>query len=117
MTSDHFIYKITPRADWDAALVAGRFDGAPVDVKDGFIHFSTADQVAKTAEIHFSGQNDLLLVAVDSQKLGDALKWEVSRGGALFPHLYAHLLPSAVVWSRPMLLSANGTHQIPLDAR
>ena len=85
------IYKITPRALWDEAVMKGTFDGAPVDVADGFIHFSTASQVHETAARHFQGVADLLLVAVDADDLGDALKWEPSRGGALFPHLYGVL--------------------------
>ncbi len=83
------IYKISPRPAWDAAVQAGTFTGAPVDLADGFIHFSTAEQVAETAAKHFRGQGDLVLVAVDSAALGAQLKWEPSRGGALFPHLYA----------------------------
>ena len=85
------IYKITPRALWDEAVMKGTFDGAPVDVADGFIHFSTAAQVHETAAKHFQGVEDLLLVAVEGDDLGDALKWEPSRGGDLFPHLYGAL--------------------------
>jgi len=90
------IYKICPRALWRAAERAGRFDGAPVDLADGFIHFSTAEQVRETAARHFAGVDDLLLVAVDDAALGDQLRYEPSRGGALFPHLYASLPLSAV---------------------
>ena len=78
---EKIIYKIAPQALWQDAVAKGRFDGAPVDLADGFIHFSTAAQVRETAAKHFAGQDGLLLVAIDAAKLGDALKWEVSRGG------------------------------------
>ncbi|MEI9420524.1 DUF952 domain-containing protein [Mesorhizobium sp. Cs1299R1N1] len=107
------IYKITPQALWREAEANGRFTGAPIDVADGFIHFSTAAQVAETAAKHFSGQIDLLLVAIDGIGLGDALKYEVSRGGALFPHLYGVLDLKAVLWIKPLPLGADGTHQFP----
>ena len=109
-----FIYKITPQALWREAEASGRFTGAPIDVADGFIHFSTAAQVRETAARHFSGQTDLLLVAVDDVSLGDALKYEVSRGGALFPHLYGPLDFKAVLWVRPLPLGADGVHQFPV---
>ena len=91
------IYKILTRAEWDAALAAGAFTGSPVDVTDGYIHFSTAAQVRETAAKHFAGKTELLLVAIDPASLGSALKWEPSRGGALFPHLYAPLDPALAV--------------------
>ena len=90
------IYKICPRPLWQEAERDGRFAGAPVDRTDGYIHFSTAEQVRETAAKHFAGQDDLLLVAVDAAALGSALKWEPSRGGALFPHLYGALPLDAV---------------------
>ena len=108
-----FIYKITPQAPWREAEANGRFTGAPIDIADGFIHFSTAEQVRETAAKHFSGQADLLLVAIDGASLGDALKYEVSRGGALFPHLYGVLELDTVKWVRPLPLGADGTHQFP----
>ena len=86
------IYKIAPEALWREAEKNGRFTGAPIDIADGFIHFSTAGQARETAAKHFAGQTDLVLVAVDGARLGDALKYEVSRGGALFPHLYGRPL-------------------------
>jgi uncharacterized protein (DUF952 family) len=95
------IYKIVHEALWHEAEAAGVFTGAPVDVTDGFIHFSTAEQVDETAARHFAGQTDLLLVEVDADALGDALRWEPSRGGALFPHLYGTLPLSAVTNVRP----------------
>ena len=108
-----FIYKIAPQALWREAEKAGRFTGAPVDHADGFIHFSTAGQVAETAAKHFAGQADLLLVAVDQDKLGQALKYEPSRGGALFPHLYGPLDLRHVAWARPLPLGPDGTHRFP----
>ena len=108
-----FIYKITPQALWREAEANGRFTGAPIDVADGFIHFSTAAQVRETAAKHFSGQTELLLAAIDDASLGDALKYEVSRGGALFPHLYGVLELNAVLWVKPLPLGADGVHQFP----
>ncbi|MBZ9907580.1 MULTISPECIES: DUF952 domain-containing protein [unclassified Mesorhizobium] len=107
------IYKITPQAPWREAEAKGRFAGAPIDTADGFIHFSTAAQARETAAKHFQGQTDLLLVAVDGTRLGDALKYEISRGGALFPHLYGVLDLKAVLWVKPLPLGADGTHQFP----
>lgn len=92
------IYKILPRAEWDVAVAAGVFLGSPIDLQDGFIHFSTEDQWPETLERHFAGQSDLLLVAVEAAALGPELKWEPSRGGAQFPHLYAPL-PTALAVS------------------
>ncbi len=109
------IYKICPERLWREAEKAGRFDGAPVDLADGFIHFSTAEQVRETAAKHFAGQTDLLLVAFDAEALGDALKWEVSRGGALFPHLYAAIDPSTALWVRQLPIGADGSHVFPAD--
>ena len=85
------IYKILPRSDWEAAETARRFDGSAADRQDGFIHFSTAAQAQETARRHFAGQEDLVVLAVEAHDLGPALRWEPSRGGDLFPHLYAHL--------------------------
>ena len=106
------IYKISPEALWREAERAGAFTGAPVDLADGFIHFSTAAQVAETAARHFAGAADLVLVAVDAAALGTALRYEPSRGGALFPHLYGTLPLSAVRWVKPLPLGANG-HVFP----
>jgi uncharacterized protein (DUF952 family) len=96
------IYKICEQALWRAAEAEGRFHGAPVDARDGFIHFSTAAQLAETASKHFAGQSGLILVAVDAELIGKQLKWERSRGGDLFPHLYAALPLKAVRWARPL---------------
>lgn len=107
------IYKITPEAPWRAAEAAGRFEGAPVDLADGYIHFSTGPQVAETAARHFAGRDGLLLVAVDPAALGPALRWEPSRGGALFPHLYGPLPMGAVRSVVPLPLGADGRHALP----
>ncbi len=102
------IYKILRRPEWDAFHAAGETAGAPVDLADGFIHFSAAPQLAETAAKWFAGQSDLVLVACDADTLGDALKWEPSRGGALFPHLYRKLRLSEVVWDKSLPLGAAG---------
>ncbi len=102
------IFKIFRRAEWDALRSAGQTTGAPVDLADGFIHFSTAEQVAATAARHFATESDLVLVAVDAGKLGADLKWEPSRGGALFPHLYRALTLGDVVWDKSLPLGATG---------
>lgn len=107
------VYKILPRPLWQAAERLGRFDGAPVDLADGYIHLSTAAQLAETAARHFAGQHDLVLVAVDVSLLGAALKWEPSRGGALFPHLYAALDLAAVIGAAPLPLGPDDRHQFP----
>jgi uncharacterized protein (DUF952 family) len=107
------IYKIAPEALWREAEASGRFIGAPIDVTDGFIHFSTMEQVRETAAKHFAGQTGLLLIAIDESRLGGALKYEVSRGGALFPHLYGPLDVAAVVWARPLPVGADGRHAFP----
>lgn len=107
------IYKICPSALWHEAERAGAFAGAPADHADGYIHFSTAAQVAETAARHFAGQNGLLLVAVDAAALGSALRYEPSRGGQLFPHLYGTLSLSAVRWVKPLSLGADGRHLLP----
>jgi uncharacterized protein (DUF952 family) len=107
------IYKIVPADLWREAEQAGVFGGAPIDLADGYIHFSTAAQVRRTAELYFKGQDDLLLVAVDVGKLGDALKFEPSRDGDLFPHLYATLPLDTVVWQKPLPKRPNGHHDFP----
>lgn len=104
------IYKIATRAQWEAARVTGRFHGAPIDLADGYLHFSTATQVAETLAKHFAGQQDLLLIAVDADGLGADLRWEISRGGALFPHLYAPLSVAAAVRVDELQLDAAGRH-------
>ena len=107
------IYKICSEALWREAERVGVFAGAAIDLEDGYIHFSTAAQARETAAKHFAGQGDLLLVAVDETMLGDALRYEPSRGGDLFPHLYAPLALEAVRWVRPLPLGADGQHGFP----
>jgi uncharacterized protein (DUF952 family) len=109
------IYKICPRALWQEAEALGRFTGAPVDRADGYIHFSTAAQVRETAARHFAGQDDLLLISVEAEDLGAALRHEASRGGDLFPHLYADLPLSAVRTVADLPLEADGTHRFPAE--
>lgn len=107
------IYKITPEFIWLAAGTAGVFEGAPVDRSDGYIHLSTAAQARETAARHFAGQAGLLLVSVEAEALGPALRWEASRGGALFPHLYGPLPMAAVRSVVPLMLGADGLHRFP----
>ena len=107
------IYKICEREAWHVAESDGAFRGSDVDLRDGFIHFSTAAQVAETAAKHFAKQSGLMLVAVDCDALGPALKWERSRGGDLFPHLYAALPLSAVLWARPLPDEVDGRRALP----
>jgi uncharacterized protein (DUF952 family) len=102
------IYKILRRPEWDAFRAAGETRGAPIDLADGYIHFSTAAQVAETAEKYFGQESDLVLVAFNSDTLGADLRWEPSRGGALFPHLYRSLTLSDVVWDKSLPLGATG---------
>jgi uncharacterized protein (DUF952 family) len=104
------IYKTVPACLWRKAQDKGRFDGAPVDIADGYIHFSTAEQVEAIAAKCFSGEDDLLLIAVDTKRLGDGLRFEPSPGGALFPHLYSFLPLDAVVWAKPLPLRSDGKH-------
>jgi uncharacterized protein (DUF952 family) len=107
------VYKICPRALWQEARQGGAFAGAPVDRQDGYIHFSTAAQVAETAAKHFAGAADLILIAVDAGCLGAALRFEPSRGGDHFPHLYGALPLSAVLWAVPLPLGPDGRHVFP----
>lgn len=107
------IYKICPAALWKKAETAGFFEGAPVDIRDGYLHFSTGKQVRETAERHFAGQNDLVLVAVAADSLGTQLRYEPSRGGDLFPHLYGPLPLASVIWVKPLLLGSDGRHVFP----
>ena len=106
------IFKILGEAEWRAARAKGVYDGAPVDLADGFIHFSTALQAPETAAKHFKGRDDLLLAAFDSDALGAELRWEPSRGGALFPHLYRSLKTDEAVWVAPLPLGPQG-HVFP----
>lgn len=108
------IYKIFRTPEWRQLQSDGQTAGAPVDRADGYVHFSTADQLAETAARHFSGETELMLLALDSDRLGPDLKWEASRGGALFPHLYRHLNLKDIVWARDLPLDPDG-HRLPED--
>ncbi|NSY36694.1 DUF952 domain-containing protein [Leisingera sp. ANG59] len=106
------IYKIFRADEWAALQAAGATPGAPIDVADGYVHFSTATQAAETAAKHFAGAEGLTLLACDADAMGADLKWEVSRGGAEFPHLYRNIRMSDVVWAKPLPL-VEGTHKFP----
>lgn len=112
--SADFIYKLVPAASWQQAELLGRFIGSPLDLADGYIHFSTASQVAETAARHFAGVTDLLLVEVATAEVEAALRWEPSRGGALFPHVYGDLPLGAVRSVTPLPLGPDGRHVWPL---
>jgi uncharacterized protein (DUF952 family) len=107
------IYKISPRQDWLNATEAGVFTGAPVDIADGFIHFSAAHQVRETVARHFTGMRGLILAAIDADALGPRLVWEASRGGDLFPHLYGPLPMHAVTSVHDLTIGPDGKHVFP----
>ena len=107
------IYKIVPKQLWSESVDTGSFTGSPADIADGFIHFSTAAQIHDTARKHFSGVPDLLLVAVPAGALGPALKWEPSRGGDLFPHLYGSLPVNLAIWVKPLPLDPHFRPIVP----
>jgi uncharacterized protein (DUF952 family) len=112
-TMDGMIYKLCSRAALAEARAKGRFEGSADDRRDGFIHFSSAEQLKGTPK-HFAGEKDLALLAVDTQRLGESLQWEPSRGGAIFPHyLYAPLDLAAVLWAEPLPLDADGRPRLP----
>ncbi len=113
--SKDYIYKVVTAQQWAVAQEQGEFVGAPIDLEDGYIHFSNAAQVKETVSKHFAGQLDLLIVTVDPEKLGDSLKWEPSRGGDLFPHLYAHLSMDHVEAVADLPIGKNGEHLFPSD--
>lgn len=106
------IYKILRAGEWADLRAKGETPGAPIDVADGYVHFSTAQQARETVAKHFAGAEGLMLAALDTDRMGDALKWEVSRGDALFPHLYAPLRLADVVWAQPLPLGPDG-HVFP----
>lgn len=108
------IYKIFRADEWQDLQLQGETDGAPVDVSDGYIHFSTSGQAVETAAKRFVGEKELVLLACDADSLGDELKWEVSRGGALFPHLYRKIRMSDVIWCLPLPL-IDGVHDFPKE--
>ncbi len=109
------IFKICHRAEWNAAEQAGYYDGSAKDREDGFLHFSTAKQLMGTLEKHYANADDLVLVAVEDDTLGPSLKWEASRGGDLFPHLYAPLAVAHVRWSADIARGEDGSFLLPLD--
>lgn len=111
--AETFIYKIIDRDDWAKAEAAGIFTGAAIDLEDGYIHFSTAMQARETARLHFAGQSNLVIVAIATSGLGDALKWEPSRGGQLFPHLYGALSMKAVARVDDLPLDGENNHIFP----
>ena len=108
-----FAYKILTRDQWEAFRADGVFEGAPVDLADGYIHLSAKSQTAETVAKHFAGQDDLILAMVDLAALGGKVKWEPSRGGQLFPHLYGPLPMSAVVTKAVLRLGSDGKHSFP----
>ena len=106
------LYKIIDKQTWEQAQKNGVFNGAAIDLQDGYIHLSSSLQVVETARLHFAGINNLLLVAIDETAIAAALKWEASRGGQLFPHVYGTLDPQHILWTKP--LAWNGTaHEFP----
>ena len=108
-----FAFKILTRDQWNQWRASDLFTGAPVDIADGYIHLSARDQVRETAEKHFAGQDDLILAMIDLAALGDAVQWEPSRGGALFPHVYGTIPMSAVTTKAVLRLDSTGQHVFP----
>lgn len=107
------VFKIAGREEWAAAVRQGRYAGSADDARDGFIHLSSIEQVAGTLARHFAGRSDLVLVAYEEARLADALKWEPSRGGALFPHYFGVLDPGAAISVEPIALDKDGRHLLP----
>ncbi|RYE09608.1 MAG: DUF952 domain-containing protein [Hyphomicrobiales bacterium] len=113
MVTPEFIYKIASRPVFEASAAAGRFAGMPIDLKDGYVHFSTAAQLAETLRLHFAGEGDLIVFAIRCDDLGAGLRWEPSRGGQLFPHHYGEL-PMSLVGERTTLsVAADGSVTLP----
>ncbi|MDW4498705.1 DUF952 domain-containing protein [Sulfitobacter sp. D35] len=106
------VYKIFRADEWCALRRDGRSDGAAIDIQDGYVHMSTAEQAPETAAKHFAGEDGLMLLAIETERLDDALRWEVSRGGQKFPHLYRELRLDDVVWAQPLPL-VGGSHAFP----
>ncbi|WP_294392719.1 DUF952 domain-containing protein [uncultured Sphingomonas sp.] len=111
---DVIAYKVLTADQLEALEREGRFAGAPVDLADGYIHLSTADQLAGTIDKHFAGQDDLQLAAVDLEALGEAVKWDESRGGQLFPHVYAPLTLDIVLAYSPLAYEPDGSIRLPV---
>jgi uncharacterized protein (DUF952 family) len=108
------LYKITTSEEWARAETAGRFAGSALDLRDGFIHLSTAEQVQDTARLHFAGQENLVLVALTEDSVAEHLKWEISRGGQMFPHVYSSLNVTNIEWIKPLPWVGN-THEFPAE--
>ncbi|CAO3417494.1 DUF952 domain-containing protein [Azospirillum doebereinerae] len=111
--TDRIIHHMCRADEWDAARSAGSYPGSSQDAKDGFIHFSTSSQIEESAAKHRAGQDGLVLLTVDAARLGEALKWEPSRSGQLFPHLHAALPVAAVLRADPLPLRPDGRHAFP----
>lgn len=109
------IFKIATQCAWDEACRIGTYAGSADDVRDGFIHLSAGHQLHATAAKHFRGVADLVLIAIDANRLGASLKWETSCGGDLFPHVYGALPTSAALWTRPLPLGEDGVPQVAGD--
>lgn len=118
MNAPEFVYKIATESAFAPSRSGPSFAGMPIDAADGYMHFSTAAQLAETLRLHFAGQSDLVLLAVRSADLGAGLVWEPSRGGALFPHLHGGQLPvSAIAWEAPLSVAADGSCNLPEGVR
>lgn len=118
MSTPEFVYKIATEVAFAPARAAAGFVGMPIDTRDGYIHFSTAAQLAETLRLHFAGQTDLVLLAVRTTDLGASLVWEPSRGGQLFPHLYGGPLALATIaWEAPLSVAADGSCTLPERVR
>ena len=116
MTTPHqFVYKVVPRAAWEAACRTGTYEGSADDRRDGYIHLSLREQLAGTLAKHFRGQDDLVLIQFETRALGEALRWEISRGGQLFPHLYAGLPTREAMAVRSLLPGKDGIPMLPED--
>lgn len=118
MSTPEFVYKIATEAAFAPSRRAATFAGMPIDAADGYMHFSSADQLAETLRLHFAGQDQLVLLAVRTADLGAGLVWEASRGGALFPHLYGGpLATQAIAWEAPLSVAADGACTLPEAVR
>ncbi len=108
------LFKIIDADVWDEAVVAGQFSGAAIDLRDGYIHLSTSAQTKETARLHFAGVSNLLMVAIDETSVAKNLKWEPSRGGQLFPHVYGMIDPAQILWAKPLPWD-GGAHAFPAE--
>jgi uncharacterized protein (DUF952 family) len=109
-----FIYKITTKSLWYEAQKTGILQGMPIDINDGYMHFSTKDQLFETLRLHFKGQRDIFLLGVRTKDIAQNLKWEASRGSNLFPHLYATLKTSIIAFAKPIEVDANGQTELEI---